>query len=436
MQVVYQRCAAVDVGKDVIAVAVRLPGDGPDGRQAIKRTVKTFYGVLGEAARWLMELGVTHVAMEATGIYSMPVYHALIEHGNLEKVLVCNAGHVKNVPGRKTDSSGAEWLVHLLECGLLAGSFIPPAQVKAARDVIRYRTEVAQQRVSEIARLGNVLQDAGIKIGSVASSIATKSGRAMIEALIDGERRGPVLAELAKGKMRAKIADLSMALEGRFGDHHALMCRLHLDHIGHLEAMLARLDAQIEAMMAPFQRWRDLLTTIPGIGPLSAAAVISEIGVTVAEFFPDDAHLASWTGLCPGNHESAGRRRSGKRRKGNEHPQSILVECAWAAVRHDGYLKSLYHRHVMKWGGYRSATAKKKAIVVVAHAMIVIIWHVLATGKPYHELGTDYFTRRLARPRTRDPPAHRQAPSPRTHRNPPASRLTKTLQQASARSAG
>jgi transposase len=395
MQVVYQRCAAVDVGKDVIAVAVRLPGDGPDGRQVIKRTFKTFYGVLGEAARWLMELGVTHVAMEATGIYSMPVYHALIEHGDFEKVLVCNAGHVKNVPGRKTDFSDAEWLVHLLECGLLAGSFIPPAEITAARDVIRYRAKVAQHRVSEIARLGNVLQDAGIKIDSVASSIATKSGRAMIEALIDGERRGPVLAELARGKMRAKIADLSMALEGRFGDHHALMCRLHLDHIDHLEAMLARLDAQIEAMMAPFQCWRDLLTTIPGIGPLSAAAVISEIGVTVAEFFPDDAHLASWTGLCPGNHESAGRRRSARRRKGNEHLQSILVECAWAAVRHDGYLKSLYHRHVMKWGGYRSATAKKKAIVVVAHAMIVIIWHVLATGKPYYELGTDYFTRRL-----------------------------------------
>ena len=395
MQVVYQRCAAVDVGKDVIAVAVRLPGDGPDGRQTIKRTFKTFYGVLGEAARWLVSLGVTHVAMEATGIYSMPVYHALIEHGDFEKVLVCNAGHVKNVPGRKTDYADAEWLVHLLECGLLAGSFIPPAEIKAARDVIRYRAKVAGQRVSEIARLGNVLQDAGIKIDSVASSIATKSGRAMIEALIDGERRGPVLAELARGKMRAKIADLSMALEGRFGDHHALMCRLHLDHIDHLEAMIARLDAQIEAMMAPFQCWRDLLATIPGIGPLSAAAVISEIGVTVAEFFPDDAHLASWTGLCPGNHESAGRRRSARRRKGNEHLQSILVECAWAAVRHDGYLKSLCHRHVMKWGGYRSATAKKKAIVVVAHAMIVIIWHVLATGKPYHELGTDYFTRRL-----------------------------------------
>jgi len=225
----------------------------------------------------------------------------------------------------------------------------------------------------------------------VAWSIATKSGRAMIEALTGGERRGPVLAQLAKGTMRSKIADLSMALEGRFSDHHALMCRLHLDHLDHLETAIARLDARIEQMMEPFQCWRDLLATVPGIGRHAAAAVISEIGVTVKEFFPDDAHLASWTGLCPGNHQSAGKRRSGKPRPGNTHLQTLLVECAWSAVRHDGYLKSLFHRHVMKNGGYRSATAKKKAIVVVAHAMIVIIWHIMVTGKPYHELGAGYF---------------------------------------------
>src|SRR6266851_169467 len=412
MQVLYQRCAAIDVGKDVIAVAVRLPGDGPEGRATVKRTFKTFYGVLAEAARWLTSLRVTHVAMEATGIYSMPVYHALLEHGDFTQVLVCNAGHVKNVPGRKTDLADADWLVHLLECGLLAGSFIPPADIKAARDVFRYRTKIVQQRVSEIARLGNVLQDAGIKIDSVASSIATKSGRAMIEALIDGERRGTVLAELAKGKMRAKIADLSMALEGRFGDHHALMCRLHLDHIGHLDEMICRLHAQIEAMMKPFRAERDLLTTAPGIGPLAAAAVISEIGASPAEFFPDAAHLASWTGICPGNHESAGKRRSGRRRHGNAHLQAVLVEAAWAAVRHDGYLKALYHRHVMKWGGYRSPTAKKKAIIVVAHALLVIIWHMLAGGASYHELGTDFFTRRLD-PEKRNPPPDRPARSPR-----------------------
>ena len=395
MQVLYERCAAIDVGKDVIVIAVRLPGDGPGGRKTVKRAYKTFYGVLAEAARWLTSLGVTHVAMEATGIYSMPVYHALLEHGNFTKVLVCNAGHVKNVPGRKTDMADAEWLVHLLECGLLAGSFIPEAKIKAARDVIRYRKKITESRTSEIQRLGNVLQDAGIKIDSVASSVATVSGRAMVEALIDGERRGAVLADLAKGSMRRKIPDLSMALEGRFADHHALMCRLHLDHIDQLEAMLGKLDAQVEEMMEPFRAARELLITIPGIGPLAAAGVISETGADVREYFPDAAHLASWTGLCPGNNESAGKHRPARRRKGNEHLQSLLVECAWSAVRHPGYLKSLYHRHVMKWGGYRSKLAKKKAIVVVAHAMIVIIWHVLATGRPYDELGEDYFTTRM-----------------------------------------
>jgi transposase len=395
MQVLCERCAAVDVGKDVIAVAVRLPGDGPDGRQTVKRTFKTFYGVLREAARWLSSLGVTHVAMEATGIYRMPVYHALIEHGDFTQVLVCNAGHVKNVPGRKTGLADAEWLAHLLECGLLRGSFIPPADIKAARDVIRYRAKVVQSRTSEVQRLGNVLQDAGIKIDSVASSIATKSGLAMIEALIDGERRPQVLADLALGKMRAKIGDLELALEGRFDDHHALMCRLHLDHIGHLDEMIAKLDAQVEAMMAPFRAERELLITIPGIGPLAAAAIISEIGASPAEFFPDAAHLASWAGICPGSHESAGKRRSGKPRHGNQQLQPVLVESAWAAVRHQGYLRSLYHRHVMKWGGYRSPTAKKKAIIVVAHAMTVIIWHVLAGGVSYDELGADFFTRRL-----------------------------------------
>jgi transposase len=395
MQILFERCAGVDVGKDVIAVAVRLPGDGPDGRATVKRTFKTFYGVLRQAAGWLSSLGVTHVAMEATGIYSMPVYHALIEHGQFAQVLVCNAGHVKNVPGRKSDLADAEWLAHLLECGLLQGSFIPPAGIKAARDVIRYRTKVVQSRTSEVQRLGNVLQDAGIKIDSVASSIATKSGLAMIEALIDGERRATVLADLARGKMRAKIPDLELALEGRFDDHHALMCRLHLDHIGLLDEMIAKLDTQIEAMMTPFRAERELLSTIPGIGPLTAAAVISEIGASPAEFFPDAARLASWAGICPGNHESAGKRRSGKRRHGNLHLQPVLVEAAWAAVRHQGYLKSLCHRHVMKWGGYRSPTAKKKAIIVVAHAMTVIIWHVMAGGVSYHELGADFFTRRL-----------------------------------------
>lgn len=394
LQILYERCAAVDIGKDIIAVAVRKPGEGPDGRATVKRTFKTFYGVLGECARWLTGQGVTHVAMEATGIYSMPVYHALVEHGQLE-VLVCNAGHVKNVPGRKTDLSDAEWLAHLLECGLLRGSFIPPAQIKAARDVIRYRRKLVEHRSSEHKRLANVLQDAGIKADSVASSVTTKSVRAMVEALIDGERRPAVLADLARGSMRSKIPDLARALEGRFDDHHALMCRLHLDHLDQLDEMIARLDEQIEQMMAPFRPQRELIVSVPGVGMGGSAVVISEIGADPAAWFPTAEHLASWVGLCPGNHESAGKRRHGAPRHGNQHLQPVLVECAWAAVRTDGYLREFYRRQVRKFGGFRSPAAKKKAIIAVAHKLIVIIWHVLATGRPYQDLGADYFTTRI-----------------------------------------
>lgn len=395
MQVLYQRCASVDVGKDEIAVAVRIPGDGPDGRTTVKKKFKAFYGVLKHAAGWLTGLGVTHVAMESTGAYSMPVFHALLEHGKFEQVLVCNAGHVKNLPGRKTDYSDADWLVHLLECGLLRGSFIPSAEVKAARDVLRYRTKLVQSRSSELQRLGNVLQDAGIKLDSVASSLTTQSARAMVEALIDGERRPQTLADLAKGRMRAKIPDLARALEGRFDEHHALMCGLHLRHLEQLEEMIAALDEQVEEMMQPFRAQRELLSTIPGIGPLSAAAILSEIGPDVVSYFPSAEHLASWAGLCPGNHESAGKRFHGRRRKGNQHLQPTMVECAWAAVRVEGYLQAFHRRSVMKFGGFHSSAAKKKAIIAVAHKLLIIVWHVLATGRAYQDLGADYFTRHL-----------------------------------------
>jgi len=395
MLILYQRCAAIDIGKDVIAVAVRLPGDGAEHRQTIKQTFKTFYGVLKHAARWLTEQQVTHVAMEATGIYSMPVYHALIEHGQFEKVLVCNAGHVRNVPGRKTDLSDAEWLVHLLECGLLRGSFIPPAQIKAARDVIRYRTKLTESRTSELQRLGNVLQDAGIKVDSVASTITTRSVRAMVEALIDGERRPVLLAELAKGRMRARIPDLQRALEGRFDDHHALMCRLHLDHLDHLEEMIARLDTQIQDMMQPFRAQRELLTTIAGIGPFAAAAIISEAGADIGRNVPLSGPLRVLDRGVSGQPRIGGQTPFRQTRKGNQHLQHVLVECAWAASRTPGYLQSLYRWHVRKFGGSRNPTAKNKAIVAVAHKLAIIIWHVLATGKPYTDLGADYLDRRI-----------------------------------------
>ena len=395
MEILYQRCAGIDVHKDQITVAVRVPGSGPGGRDTQVRKFRAFYGVLREMTRWLASLGVTHVAMEATGIYTMPVYHALMEPGCFEQVLVCNAAHVKNVPGRKTDAVDAAWLAQLLECGLLAGSFIPPENVKALRDVVRYRKKLVEQRSSEVQRLGGVLQDAGIKLDSVASAIDTVSGLNMIRALIDGERRGAVLADLARGRMRAKIADLSLALEGRFDEHHALMCTLHLEHIASLNEMIARLDAQVEKMMAPFAPQRDLLVTIPGIGPRMASVVISELGPQVAAYFTTDARLASWTGLCPGNHESAGKRKHGRPRKGNRHLKAALVEAAWSAVQSDGRLKARYHRLVLRFGGYKNKTAKKKAIVAIAHTLLVIIWHVLTEGIPCTELGADFYARRI-----------------------------------------
>ena len=394
MRVLYERCAAIDVHKDQVTVAVRTPGAGLGGRETEVRKFRAFYGVLSEMARWLVSQGVSHVAMEATGIYTMPVYHALIEHGRFERVLVCNAAHVKNVPGRKTDAVDAVWLAELLECGLLRGSFIPEPRVKAVRDVSRYRKKLVGARTSEIQRLGSVLQDAGIKLDSVASSIATVSGRAMIEALIDGERRPEVLADLALGRMRTKLADLTLALEGRFGAHHAVMCQLHLEHIDHLEDMVARLDAQVAQMLIPFARQRDLLITIPGIKTIAAAAVLGEIGPNPAEFFLDGAHLVSWAGLCPGNHESAGKRKHGTPRKGNQHLAPILVEAAWSAVRTDGRLRARYHRLVLRCGGYRNPAAKKKAIIAVAHTLLVIIWHMLATDTPYTDLGPDFYDRR------------------------------------------
>jgi transposase len=289
VQVLYERCAGIDVHKDQVTVAVRLPGQGPGGRDTRIRKFAAFCGVLREMTRWLASQGVTHVAMEATGACTMPVYHALLEPGVFEQVLVCDAAHVKNVPGRKTGAVDASWLAELLECGLLKGSFIPAAQIKAVRGVVRYRRKIVQERAAETQRLGGVLPDAGIKLDSVASSIDTVSGLAMIWALTGGERRGQVLAELARGVMRAKIADLSRALEGRFDDHHALMCQLHWGHIAHLNEMIAKLDTQVEAMMVPFARQRDLLAAIPGTGPKAAAAIISGIGTCPGEFFTTGA---------------------------------------------------------------------------------------------------------------------------------------------------
>ncbi|HEV8562968.1 MAG TPA: IS110 family transposase, partial [Actinophytocola sp.] len=387
MEIIYSRVAAIDVGKREIAVAVRMPGDTPGQRRQRIRKYKTFYPVLRQMVAWLVEQGVTHVAMEATGVYWKPVFHALCEAERIE-VLLVNARHAKNVPGRKTDVKDSEWLAQLLECGLLRGSFIPPKDIAAIRELTRYRKKLIETRTRELQRLSKVLEDGGIKIDSVASTITTLSARDMIEALIAGQRDPRVLAELARGVMRTKIPDLTMACAGRFGEHHALLARLHTDHIDHLTAMIEGLDVRIEEMMDPFAEPVRLLKTVPGIGDRAAQVIISEIGVDMSRF-PTAAHLASWAGLCPGNNESAGKHKSGRTRKGNTEVRTILTECAWAAGRTGTYVDARFrrlHRRFGKKGGGRAALA-------IAHTLIVIIWHVLHDSAKYRDLGSDYFTR-------------------------------------------
>lgn len=396
MEIIYERVAAIDVGKKIIAVAVRTPGERPGTRRQQVRKFNTYYRTLVEMVGWLVAEGVTHVSMEATGVYWRPVFHALCEAERPLEVLLVNARHVKTVPGRKSDALDAAWLAQLTECGLLRGSFIPPPEIAAIRELTRYRKKLIEARTSELQRLAKVLEDGGIKIGSVASTLTTLSARDMIEALINGERDPAALADLARGVMRKKIPDLTLACAGRFGAQHALMCTLHLEHIDHLADMIARLDTRIDEATLPFARQTTLLATIPGVGERAAQVIISEIGVDMTRF-PTAAHLASWAGLCPGNNESAGKYRSGRTRKGNTELRAVLTESAWSAGRTSTYVGAQFrrfHRRFGKKGG-------KKAAIATAHTLIVIIWHVLAETTAYRDLGSDYFTRRIDHPETR-----------------------------------
>lgn len=393
MEIMFSRVAGIDVHKRQVTVAVRVPGDADDSGGGEPRAQKvrrfaTFYGALLEMAEWLRAEQVTHVAMEATGVYWRPVFHALAEVDGFE-ILLCNAHHVKNVPGRKTDATDAVWLAQLCEVGLLRGSFIPPAEIAAVRELTRYRRKLTEERTRETQRLHKVLEDGGIKLDSVASDSLGVSGRAMITALISGERDPVVLADLARGLMRKKIPDLTRALAGRFADHHALLAGLHLAHIDDLNLMIGRLESSIDAAVAPFAVQRDLLMTIPGIGARAAQTIIAEIGVDMSRF-PTADHLASWAGLCPGNNESAGKRKKTTTRNGNAQLCSVLVESAWAVSRTQTRLGARFrrlHRRFGKAGG-------KKAAVAVAHTILVIVWHVLHDEIAYTDLGADFYTER------------------------------------------
>lgn len=388
MEIIVARCAGLDVHKDTVMAAVRAPGEG-GRRKEVVREFRTYTDDLVALADWLRSEGVTQVAMEATGVYWKPVWYVLEALPGVELLLV-NARHVKNLPGRKTDVADACWLAQLLECGLLRGSFVPPREVARLRDLTRYRTKLVQERVRETQRIQKLLEDAGIKLDSVATDVLGKSSRAMLEALIAGERDPRRLAEMALTRMRPKIPELRRAMAGRFDDHHAVLLRMHLDHVDQLTAMEERLDGEVDRLMAPFAEAATRLLTIPGVAKRTAEVVIAEIGVDMSRF-PTANHLASWAGLCPGNRESAGKQKSGRARKGDAALRAALVEAAWAASHtNDTYLAAQYRRFKRRFG----KKSESKALFAVAHTMLVIIWHLLANNCDYQELGADYFERR------------------------------------------
>jgi transposase len=395
MRVMYERVAGIDVHKDMIKVGIRGPGHRAWTRTCEVLEYRTFYGVLLTMAADLRKRGVTHVVMEASGVYTEPVYYALTGQG-FEQVAVISPAHAKALRGHKTDAKDCLRLAELFECGLLRGSYIPAQELKDLRDLTRYRTKTVQARTSEIQRLAKALESAGIKLDSVVSDLTGKSATLMIEALIDGERRGQVLADLAIGRMRTagKLADLSQALAGRFTDHHAMLCRLHLDRITLFNAAVVGLEQKIAARAAPYQRELDLLKSAGGFGDAVAQAWLAEIGPAPHEYFDSHEKLASWVTLCPGNHMSAGKRKHGRTGTAGTYIKPMLVQAAWAAIKTEGRLQARYHRLVRRLGGPKNPAAVKKAILAIAHTLLKIAYQVLKSGKPYQDLGSDYYARR------------------------------------------
>jgi transposase len=333
---------------------------------------------------WLMGLGVTHLAMESTGIYWKCVYYVL--EGEFELLLV-NAAHIKHVPGRKTDTIDAAWIAQLLAHGLLRASFVPPKPIRELRDLTRYRKALINERTRQINRVHKVLEDAGVKLATVASDVMGASGRAMMHALISGQGEPEVLAELAKGRLRRKLPELRKALTTRFRDHHAFLLGRMLAHVEDLESDIQAISERVEATIAPFARQVELRTTIPGVGKRSAEVILAEIGSDMSQF-PTAAHLASWAGVCPGQRESAGKRKSAKTRRGSAVLRTTLIECAHAAARTKATYLNARFVQVMRRRG------KKKAIVAVAHDILVTAWHLLSRDQPYCDPGPTVFQER------------------------------------------
>jgi transposase len=383
MEVLHPHCAGLDVHKDSVVACVRHMVDGEVRREV--RSFKTTTKSLITLSEWLSVEGCTHIVMEATGVYWKPVWHILSD-GEFELVLA-NAAHVKNVPGRKTDVSDATWLAELLAHGLVRGSFVPDQQTQEMRNLLRSRKQFVRERTSHVQRLQKTLEDANIKLDSVISDIVGLSGRRMIEALIAGQTDPNALAALAHRRIKASPAELEAALRGRVTDHHRFMLRLLLQHIDAIDAAITQIDQEVDAQVEPFRTAVQLLTTIPGISELSACVILAEIGRDMSRF-PTAGHLISWAGLCPKNDESAGKRRSTRMRKGAPWLKTTLVQCAWAAARKKAsYLQAQFHR-------LRARRGAKKAIGAVAASILTAAYHMLKNGTLYQDLGPDHFDKR------------------------------------------
>ena len=387
MEVMYPRCAGLDVHKETVVACVRIASDGE--ASASVRTFTTTTAGLIELSEWLEENGCTHVAMEATGVYWKPVWQVLADSSF--ELILANAAHVKNVPGRKTDVNDAMWLAELLAHGLVRASFVPEPAIQELRGLLRTRKQLVREKASHVHRVQKTLEEANIKIESVLSDVMGRSGRAIIQALIDGETDPAKLAALAHWKVRASAATLREALRGRIKRHHRFLLQLHMQQIDALDAAVAELDREVDTGLACFRDAVERLSTIPGISQLSAQVIVSEIGTDMSRF-ATDAHLRSWAGLCPRNDQSAGKRRSTRLRKGAPWLKAMLVQCAWAATRSKGtYLHAQYLR-------LRSRRGPKKAICAVAASILTAAYHMLKDGTFYADLGAAHFDRR--RPET------------------------------------
>jgi transposase len=374
MDLIHDCCAGLDVHKKTVVACVRRvgPKGGVDSRV---RTFGTMTADLLALADWLDAEGVRHVAMESTGVYWKPIFNLL--EGRFEPIVV-NAQRIKQAPGRKTDVKDAEWIAQLLQYGLLCPSFIPKPEIRELRDLTRQRTELVRDRAAVANRIQKVLEDANIKLGDVASDVLGVSGRAMIRGLIDGRDDPGQLAELAKRQLRGKIPELKRALHGRVTEHHRFLLRSLLDQIEALEGLIARFDARIDEAMAPYGEAAGRLRGIPGVGEKSAEVIVAEIGPDLASF-PTAGHLASWAGICPGNNRSADKRRVEKTTKGSPWLRTTLVQVAWAASRtRETIFSASFQRWVKRLG-------RKKALVAVAHKILVVIYHLLKKGTDYRE---------------------------------------------------